>query len=97
MLDEAAGRTIMGDEDITRALVTGRMDIRYRKPVPVETPLIITGKLIDDKGSVVIAQGAINDVNETLLAEAVVTLVEVPPALKAQFDLKPEDWKVYPD
>ena len=97
MLDEAAGRTVMNNENPGLVVVTGRMEIRYRKPVPTGCPLIITGEMVKDKGVVSKAIGKINDVQGNVLAEALVTLVEIPPNLRNQIAWKPEDWKIYPD
>jgi acyl-coenzyme A thioesterase PaaI-like protein len=97
ILDEAAGRTVMGDENPRRVVVTGRMDIRYRKPVPVARPLIITGELVEEKGPVVRAYGKISDQQGSVLAEADVTLVEIPGALKERIGWEPADWRVYQD
>jgi len=97
ILDEAAGRTVMGEVDPRRVVVTGRMDIRYRRPVPVMELLITSGQLLGDYGSVVKAYSKIEDEQGTLLAGADVTLVEIPPALKKRVGWDSADWKVYPD
>lgn len=97
ILDEAAGRTVMGDENPRRMVVTAKMDIRYRKPVPVKKPLIITGELIEEKGSVVRASGKINDEEGQLLAEADVVLVDIPRELKESIAWEPEDWRIVQD
>jgi hypothetical protein len=73
------------------------MDIRYRKPVPVARPLIITGELVEEKGPVVRAYGKISDQQGSVLAEADVTLVEIPGALKERIGWEPADWRVYQD
>lgn len=97
MLDEAAGRTVMNNENPGRLVVTGRMEIRYRKPVPTSRLLIITGALIEDKGTVSRASGKISDEHGNVLAEAQVTLVEIPKNLRDQITWQPEDWMIYPD
>jgi uncharacterized protein (TIGR00369 family) len=97
MLDEAAGRTVMGSVHTERMVVTGKMEIRYRKPVPVLTPLTILGEIIDDKGAIVTASSKITDSHGNLLAEAVVTLVEIPSSLKQQIPWESADWQVYPE
>jgi acyl-CoA thioesterase FadM len=63
--------------DPPRYVVTARLSIRYRKPVPVETPLRITGQVLEDKGRVINVAGEIQGPDGTVLAEAEATLVEV--------------------
>src|SRR5690349_19413206 len=48
MLDETTARTAM-IVDHNRFMMTGRMDIKYRKPVPVETPLTLIGRMVRDR------------------------------------------------
>ncbi len=97
ILDEAAGRTVMGEVNPRRVVVTGRMDIRYRRPVPVKQPLVISGQLLRESGLVVNAHSKIEDKQGELLAEADVTLMEIPPALKNRVGWDAADWQVYPD
>ncbi|HEX2979072.1 MAG TPA: PaaI family thioesterase [Anaerolineaceae bacterium] len=42
MLDEVAGRTLMGDVS-PRFMVTARLTVRYRKPVPLGAKLVLKG------------------------------------------------------
>jgi acyl-coenzyme A thioesterase PaaI-like protein len=44
MLDEAAGRAHMGPNDAPRFMFTARLDVRYRKNVPVGQPLRLVGR-----------------------------------------------------
>ena len=44
MLDEAAGRAAMTGEE-GRFMVTARLEVSYRQPVPVGAPLLLTGSL----------------------------------------------------
>jgi uncharacterized protein (TIGR00369 family) len=97
MLDEAAGRTVMNNANPDRMVVTGKMDIRYRKPVSTGNLLVITGELVEDKGRISIAASKIHDDCGNLLAEAQVTLVEIPRNLRKNITWQPEDWRVYPD
>ena len=49
MLDEAAGRTQMGTPDAPHFMFTGRLDIHYRKNVPVNSPLRLIGRAGQEK------------------------------------------------
>lgn len=96
MLDEVSGRVFMGDNP-PRFMVTAKLNIRYRRPVPVGVKLTLRGRAIEDKGRVATAEGAIYDPQGTLLAEAEIVLADVPAQIAAGFDPAREEWKVYPD
>jgi acyl-coenzyme A thioesterase PaaI-like protein len=53
------------------------LSIRYRKPVPVETPLKLTGRVVEDKGKVITWRVKSTDQKAMLLAEGDAVLVEV--------------------
>ncbi len=98
ILDEISGRSLMGDDpEHPRFLFTGKLELKYRKNVPVGKPLRIVGKAGRDKGRAAEAWAGIYDAETgELLAEANALHINVPPD---QFDLSKLDqlgWKVYP-
>jgi acyl-coenzyme A thioesterase PaaI-like protein len=95
MLDEATGRVFMGDPANPRFLYTARLDIRYRKNVPVGQPLRLVGRAGKNKGRMATATGAIYNINGELLAEAEALLVDVPSEVINRVDLEAIGWKVY--
>lgn len=96
MLDEIGGRTTMaGDPD--RFMMTAKLDIRYRKPVPVETPLILVGHLLKDQGRLAMAHSEIRLPDGTVAAEAEITLAQIPKEYVPDTDLEALGWRVYPD
>ncbi len=95
MLDEATGRVFMGDPDAPRFMYTARLSIRYRKNVPVETPLKVVGRAGKNKGRTATASGAIYGPDGELLAEAEALLVDVPAGVVDTVDLEAIGWKVY--
>jgi acyl-coenzyme A thioesterase PaaI-like protein len=97
MLDEAAGRAHMGPVDAPRFMFTARLDIRYRKNVPVGQPLRLVGRAGPTKSRTAEASSAIYDLEGTLLADAVVLLVNVPDRMVQTTDLAALGWQVYPD
>ncbi len=96
MLDEVTSRTIFRGEP-PRFVVTARLSVRYRKPVPVETPLRLTGRVVEEKGRAITVAGEIRLVDGTLLAEAEAVIVEVDPSFFREDGLTPEKWRVYPN
>ena len=97
MLDEVASRVYFRG-DPPRLVVTGKLNIRYRKPVPVGKPLRLVGKAIEDKGRICISRGQVLDANGDLLAEAEATLFEVQSDFLENYAaIDMQGWKVYPE
>jgi acyl-coenzyme A thioesterase PaaI-like protein len=97
LLDEVAGRSQMGDVDNPRFMFTARLEIRYRKNVPVEKPLRLVGIAGTRKERTATAKGAIYSWEGTLLAEGEVLLMNVPTDVLRSVDLEALGWKVYPE
>lgn len=96
MLDEVSSRAVMRG-DPPRLVVTAQMTVRYRRPVPIETPLKLTGRVVSDTGRVVKVAGEIIGPDGTLLAEADATLMEVNQKFfGGEQPLEAADWQVYP-
>lgn len=95
MLDEAAGRTTMIGHP-NRFAMTGKMTIRYRKPIPTETELTLTGRLLKDRGRTAQAHSEIRLPDGTVAAEAELMLIELPVDY-ADADLEELGWRVYPE
>jgi acyl-coenzyme A thioesterase PaaI-like protein len=96
VLDEVAGRSQMGI-DTPRFMYTARLDIRYRKNVPVGQKLHLVGKAGKKRKRTAAATGAIYGPDGELLAEADALLVQVPEDMIQSVDLDTLGWKVYPD
>lgn len=96
MLDEAAGRSHMGtDSQKPRFMYTAKLEIRYRKNVPVGQPLRVVGKAGATKGKLATATSAIYDQQGALLAEAEALLVDMPTNALDGINLEELGWKVY--
>lgn len=96
MLDEAAGRAVMGG-DIWRLMVTARLSVRYRKPVPIGQPLRLVGRLERRHGRLAKAHSEIQLPDGTVGAEAEALLADVPTPPGEAPDMDSLGWKVYPD
>ncbi len=97
MLDEVSSRTVFRG-DPPRLVVTARLALRYRKPVPVGVPLKLVGRLLEDKGHVCRVSGAVYGPDDALLAESDATLFEVASSFFEGFaTLEDQGWKVYPE
>ena len=99
IIDEIGGRAHMGIDPINpRFMFTAKLEIKFRKTVPVGKPLKIIGKAGKAKSRSAESWAGIydEDTNE-LLAEGNVLSINVP---EDQFDisrLNDLGWKVYPD
>ncbi len=96
MMDEVTGRVFMHG-DPPRFMVTARLSLRYRKPVPIGKRLIMTGRVKEDKDRICTSTGELRDEDGRLLVEAEAVLAELPPEMGANTSMEPEDWMVYPD
>jgi acyl-coenzyme A thioesterase PaaI-like protein len=95
VLDETAGRTLMGNFP-PRFLFTAKLEVKYRKNVPVGEPLKIIGRAGKDRGRMAEAWSGIYNQAGVLLAEADALLVDVPNPPDPS-ELEASGWKVYPD
>ena len=77
MLDEVVGRVAMiGDHH--HFMVSVNLQVLYRHPVPVETPLKVRGRIVRLRGRLGKAQGEIILPDGTVACEAAITLADVP-------------------
>ncbi len=96
MLDEISGRSLMGG-DPPRFMFTARLDIRYRRNVPVGAPLRLVGHAGLSKGRTATATSEIYSMDGTLLAQAEALMVDVPEEVVQSTDLETLGWKIYPE
>lgn len=95
MLDEIMGRAAMTG-NFMRLLYTAKMEVKYRKPVPLHTPLILTGRVEKDRGMIVYTVGEVRLPDGTLLAESTAVLMEIPREELEKMNTDAVGWKVYP-
>jgi len=95
ILDETGGRAYMDGSH--PFMVTGQLNVRYRKPVPIKTPLIVLGKATGRKGRVSNAHSEIQTLDGDVLAEAELVLVDIPEEKFEGIDPEELGWRVYPD
>ena len=89
------GRAPLTD-DPDRFYFTARMELRYKANVPLETDLVVSGRLVKDRGRTVIVEGDITLPDGTLAVEANATMFRVP---EEKLTISPEElgWRVYSD
>ena len=97
MLDEIAGRCLMGDLEAPRFMFTARLNVTYRKNVPVGQPLRLVGKVVESRGRSATATSTIYDQAGNVLAEAEALLINVPEPVLQSVDLSQLGWQIYPE
>lgn len=96
MLDEVCSRAHMTGEP-PRFMYTARLDIRYRKNVPIEQPLHIIGRIVKTKSRSATSKGSILNSDGEVLAQAEAILIDLPEEVFESADLEALGWKVYQD
>ncbi len=96
MLDEVVGRAAM-EGDIWRFMLTAKLELRYRKPIPIGQPLRLVGRLLKRRGRLATTHGEIWLADGSLGAEADAVLSDIPGMPGGTTDLDALGWKVYPD
>lgn len=94
ILDEVVGRVAM-TEDPNRFLVTAKLELRYRAPVPIEEELRIVGEKVRERSRFTEAQGRIHLPKGQVAAEAHALLADRPGGEVDQATLAELGWKVY--
>jgi uncharacterized protein (TIGR00369 family) len=94
MLDETLGRVAIAAE---RWMVTGRINIRFRQPIPVGETLTIVGEVVTWKKRVLEARGEIRLADGQVGAEATGTFLEISPEQADGLEEALAFWRVVPD
>jgi len=99
LIDEISGRAHMGSDPMNpRFMFTARLEVKYRRNVPIGKQLRIIGKAGKSKAKSAEAWAGIYDVETNeLLAEGNTLLIDVPTDQFAISRLNELGWKVYPE
>lgn len=97
MLDEAAGRAFLNGAELDRFFFTAKLEIRYRRPVPVDTPLMLYGEAKEERGKVVIGSSRLVTEDGVLLAEAEAVMTTIPDEKISEMKDSGEYWIVDPE
>jgi acyl-coenzyme A thioesterase PaaI-like protein len=99
IIDEISGRALMGsDPQAPRFMFTAKLEIKYRKNVPIGRPLRIVGRAGKSRARSAEAWGGIYNAHDNeLLAEGNALLIDVPDEQFGLARLGGLGWKVYPE
>lgn len=104
ILDETSGRALMVHSgDINDFFVTAKMEVRYRRATPTETPLLAVG-WVERYGERARVRGELRLVDDddqgqepTILAECRSLVVRAQPEFLDNWDQEAPHWRVYGD
>ena len=95
MLDECSGRAAQtGTKEF---MFTSEIKVRFRKNVPTEEPIIVTGTFLRRRNQVAFAHAEIRNEAGELLAESDGVFVDIPKEKLTELGHYNHEWKVYPD
>lgn len=91
MLDELIGRTAIASD---MWCMTAKLEIRFRKPVPVGAPLKLKGQITKMNGRLLEGRGEIRLEDGTLAVEASGTYVRIPEDQLDRYKSALQWWRV---
>jgi acyl-coenzyme A thioesterase PaaI-like protein len=99
IIDEISGRALMGSDPLNpRFMFTAKLEVKYRKNVPIGKTLKIVGKAGKSKSRSAEAWAGIYEAETgELLAEGTTLLLNVPADQIDPSSLDDLGWKVYPE
>ena len=94
LLDETMGRVLTSDNVWA---MTGRLEIKFRKPVPLDQELTVVGELTRSRSRAYEARGEIRLPDGTALVEGSGTYIRNPDEVVEQAKSELDFWQVVPD
>jgi uncharacterized protein (TIGR00369 family) len=94
LLDETMGR-VLTPKNVWA--ITGRLEVKFRKPVPLDRELTIVGKLTQSRSRAYEAHGEILLPDGTLMAEGNGVYIRLPDEAVEQAKSEVDFWEVVPD
>jgi uncharacterized protein (TIGR00369 family) len=96
ILDEVGSRVMMIGDGM-RLGMTAKLDIRFRRPVPIGQPLRAVARRVRDRGRLVSAHAELRNLAGEVLAEADVLCAEIKLERLEMSDADRAGWRVYAD
>ena len=94
ILDEAIGRAIMMHSDGEVWGVTVDLQVRFRKPVPLDEELRVVGRITKDSSRFFEGTGELLLADGTVAAEGHGKYLKTPLEKIADFDVEAQEWRV---
>lgn len=99
IIDEISGRALMGNDPMSpRFMFTAKLEVKYRRNVPIGKQLRVIGRAVKSKARSAEAWAGIYDAETNeLLAEGNTLLIDVPPDQFDKSRLNELGWGIYPE
>jgi uncharacterized protein (TIGR00369 family) len=94
LLDEAVARCVLLDGDFEDLMVTAKLEVVFRRPVPTDTPLLLSGRLVERTGSRAVARARLRLPDGTVAARAEALLARPPESLAKSWSAERPYWRV---
>lgn len=101
ILDEAMGRAILAEEgsdtiEDARFMFTAKLEMRFRKAVPLHQEFTVFGEVEKDRGRMVTVRGEIRLADGSVAVEGAATLMDIPSDQVEDMMQQDVGWNVYP-
>lgn len=94
LLDEVMGRCLMaGGEE--RWMLSAKLEVRYKKPIPIGEPLTVMGEVVQDRGRLLETRGEIRLSDGSLAAQAKGRYIQTPQEMREKMERELGDWQVW--
>lgn len=94
LLDETMGRVLMHENVFA---LTGRLELKFRKPVPLDQELTVVGELTRNRSRAYEAKGEVRLADGTVLVEGTGFYIRIPDEEMERAREELEFWEVVPD
>jgi acyl-coenzyme A thioesterase PaaI-like protein len=95
ILDELAGRAVLIDGSDEDLMMTLKMELRYRRPTPTETPLIGVGWITQRRANRARAHSELRLPDRRVSVEADLIIIRPPSDVDELWEEERPYWKVY--
>jgi uncharacterized protein (TIGR00369 family) len=94
LLDEAVVRSALLDGDFDDLMVTAKLEVVYRRPVPTDTPLTLIGYVVERMEKRAVARARLRLPDGTVAARAEALIVKPPEELAQRWADERPYWRV---
>ena len=97
ILDETAGRSLLLSGDPDDLMVTLKLEVRYRRPTPTDTPLKAVGWILKRTKNRAQVAGENRLPDGTVTPESTAIIVRPPAEIVDSWEAEKASWRVYDD
>lgn len=97
LLDEAMGRALLVTGGFDDLLVTARLEVLYRRPVPTGVPLAVSARLLHRSGRRAQTSAELRLPDGAVAAQAEALMARPPPEVSSAWEAERPHWRVDED